>query len=486
MKRICATISALLCAGCISAFAEIPLKTLRAPAEVRTSSDSAREYFLFQTDPSAEATVNGEKVHVYGTGAFGAAVVLKPGANTVQVEVARGRKKQKLNVDVVCISDRSTGRKPAVVEPVFVDSLFTVRTLEGAYLQYGDGGDRLGGSKMGYVDDGIVLDAVGVKGDLVKVMLSSGRYAYMEKEYLEPCDSQAGTVNSGSASVSNAGTCDMLSISLPRRVAYSSFTQISPSTISVDLYGVTNNTNWLTHRQGLEMIDYVDVQQVESDILRFVIHLKEQHSWGYSIHYSGKALCVKVKHAPQDISLANMTIGLDAGHGGSASGAVSPTGIKEKDVNLSMVYALKEILESKGARVVLTRKGDENLSMKERKQILLDGDVDLLISIHNNSGGSPLVQMGSSTYYKHLCNRELAVTMQKHLLELGHKDYGVTGNFNFSLCAPTEYPNVLLEVLFMSSLPEEELLAQERYHRKVAEAAAEGLEEYLEAVRDAR
>ena len=106
-----------------------------------------------------------------------------------------------------------------------------------------------------------------------------------------------------------------------------------------------------------------------------------------------------------------------------------------------------------------------------------------MISIHNNSGGSPLVEMGSCTAYKHVVNRELAAKMQNRLTELGHKNFGLIGNFNFSLNAPTEYPNVLLEVLFMSSLPEEEKLADKSYHKKVAKQVVLALEDYLKDVK---
>ena len=135
--------------------------------------------------------------------------------------------------------------------------------------------------------------------------------------------------------------------------------------------------------------------------------------------------------------------------------------------------------------VVLSRTDDSNLSMVQRKQIFRDANIDLLVSIHNNAGGSPLVPMGTSTYYKHIANRELAATLLKHMLELNVPRYGLTGNFNFSLNAPTEYPNALVECLFMSSLPDEEMLADPATHKLIAEKVVDGLEEYLQKVSEA-
>jgi N-acetylmuramoyl-L-alanine amidase len=192
---------------------------------------------------------------------------------------------------------------------------------------------------------------------------------------------------------------------------------------------------------------------------------------------------VKVKHAPA-LTLKGMKIGLDAGHGGKHPGAISASGLREKDVNLSMVNEVKALLEAKGATVVLSRDADQDMTMADRKKVFKDAEVDLMISIHNNSGGSPLVEMGSCTAYKHVVNRELAAKMQNRLTELGHKNFGLIGNFNFSLNAPTEYPNVLLEVLFMSSLVDEELLADTNFRKKVAKQVVLGLEDYLKKIKE--
>ena len=70
-----------------------------------------------------------------------------------------------------------------------------VKSGKTAYLQYGDGDDRLGGSKMGFVDENIVFKVVGEKGGLYKVQLSQNRYAFMDKDYLEITDETTEVVN---------------------------------------------------------------------------------------------------------------------------------------------------------------------------------------------------------------------------------------------------------------------------------------------------
>lgn len=440
---------------------------------------SRQTYYLVGiTSPGAEAWIDGKEAHVYKTGSFGAEITLKEGKNVIPVKVKQGKKKSEVKRTVV-YSPVTVKKTFAITEntrelaqPVYL------ATDSGAYLQYGNGGDRLGGSKISFLDQGVELKAVGETKGLYKVQLSDNYFAYVPKEYVHKADFNPVVVNSGSASLANIGKADRVSISLPRRVAYTSMTMIDPQVVKVSLYGVTNNTNWLTQRNELGIVEFVDLQQ-ESDVLHLYIRLNDSHNWGYSVHYQGNMLVIDVRHRPKSLDLADLTIGLDAGHGGEFPGARSPSGLLEKDVNLDIILKMADMLRAKGAKVVLTREGDTGPSMTERKRIWRDGGVDIAISVHNNSSGNPLVPMGTSSYYKHICNRGLAKSLHESMLTLGLANFGLVGNFNFSLNGPTEYPNALVEVLFMSSLPEEEMLADPEYRTKIAGRIVAGLENYL-------
>ena len=464
-----------------SASAKTPLKIHRGD---RDTVYKSQHTIVGVTAPGSTAKINGKSVHVYKTGTFGDEVSLNKGDNKIDIVVKNGNSttKQTLNVFFKEISSTQKRHNNPPRAIIFETPRYFT-TLDGAYMQYGDGGDRLGGSKMGFLDKDITVKAVSQKEDLYKIQLSQNRFAYINKEYLKETSDTTEQINTGSWSISNTGKTDCISISLPKRVPYSSWTQLDPTTICIELYGATNNSNWITQRGELGMIEYVDYRHDESDVLKVVIKLKNKHSWGYSISYQGNSLKINIKHTPS-LSLKDLTIGLDAGHGGNHPGAIGATGLTEKEVNLDMILRLKSLLEAKGAKVVLSRDKDTGPTMAERKKIFNEANIDLMISIHNNSGGSPLNTMGTSTFYKYISNRELASCMLDRLLELGLKNFGLTGNFNFSLNAPTEYPNVLLEVLFMSSLPEEEKLADPDFRQQVAEKALLGLEDYLNSVKN--
>ncbi len=83
------------------------------------------------------------------------------------------------------------------------------------------------------------------------------------------------------------------------------------------------------------------------------------------------------------------TIVVDPGHGGADAGASLPGGLEEKDAALDMARALKTALgERLGARVILTRDGDDDVSAARRAEIANQVGADLFISVHLDAEGS--------------------------------------------------------------------------------------------------
>ncbi|MGE5176583.1 MAG: N-acetylmuramoyl-L-alanine amidase [Hyphomicrobiales bacterium] len=82
------------------------------------------------------------------------------------------------------------------------------------------------------------------------------------------------------------------------------------------------------------------------------------------------------------------TIVIDPGHGGSDLGAALPGGVAEKDVALDIARSLRSALQaSLGARVILTRDGDADLTESRRAEIANEQRADLFISIHLDPDG---------------------------------------------------------------------------------------------------
>ncbi len=456
------------------------IKVVKGKADTVTN---ASHVIVGVTNPGSEVYINGNKVKQYKTGSFGGEISLKEGVNPVVIKaISEGiQTEEKFNV-YYKIEQRITRIEAGDYKfPVVV-------TKKGAYLNYGAGQDRLGGAKINFVADGIRMELMDSVGNLYKVKLSENYYAFIPKDYVDK--TYPGTKPpfslSGSWSVSNIGKADRVTVSLEQRQPYIIKQERNPNRIVVDIFGTACNSNWITQYLNLESIDYVDYQQVQPDVFRVNIYLKNRYSWGYSIDYTGNSLNIVVKHSPKP-TIKGLVIGVDAGHGGPASGAVSTAGYKEKEQNLAMAYMLKEELEKRGARVVLSRADDSDVTMPMRQITFKNENIDLLISIHCNAGGNPLVNGGTSTYYKHIEYRDLAETILKRLVAMDDvKNFGLIGNFNFSLNSSTNYPSVLVETLFMSSLPDEEKIVDAKFQKEMMKNVAKGLNDYLKKVRKSK
>ncbi|MCD6327767.1 N-acetylmuramoyl-L-alanine amidase [bacterium] len=76
---------------------------------------------------------------------------------------------------------------------------------------------------------------------------------------------------------------------------------------------------------------------------------------------------------------------IDAGHGGSDTGASGPTGLLEKEVSLKLAMRIQKLLKRRlGLRVVLTRQGDISVSLEQRTATANSEKADLFISLHAN------------------------------------------------------------------------------------------------------
>jgi N-acetylmuramoyl-L-alanine amidase len=89
---------------------------------------------------------------------------------------------------------------------------------------------------------------------------------------------------------------------------------------------------------------------------------------------------------------------VDAGHGGRDPGAISRSGIKEKNIVLDVAQRLKKELRNQGIEVVMTRDSDEFVSLEHRTEIATQANADFFISIHANSNPSRNID-GIELYY---------------------------------------------------------------------------------------
>ncbi len=349
------------------------------------------------------------------------------------------------------------------------------------YLEYGLGADRLGGAKMTFLDTGVVMKVVDSTVINYKVQLSRNHFAYLPKSNFIKDSSVIiqPYYLTNSWMVNGDSAADFVTITLDERLPYTSIQQINPSRIVIDIFGATGNTNWITQRSSAKEIKNVYHEQAEDDVFRVTIELQHTQHWGYSIYYTGKKLVVKVKRQPANLEFEHLKIAVDAGHGGDNTGARGVvTGIEEKNYTLKIARELENELSEKGAVVFMTRKNDESLGMTERIKMLEKENPDFLISIHLNSSVKDSIK-GVSTYYRYQGFRPLSQFILQSMLELELAEFGNVGSFNFALNGPTDYPNCLVEVAFLSNKEDEQLILDPSFHKAVAKKITEGIKKWL-------
>jgi len=184
--------------------------------------------------------------------------------------------------------------------------------------------------------------------------------------------------------------------------------------------------------------------------------------------------------------LLGKTIYLDAGHGGVDNGA-TVNNVKEKDLNLQIVYKLKETLTSAGATVLLTRKDDNDISnpnalyrkksdFDNRIKLINNSNADLYISIHQNIYQNKKYSGPQVFYVKD--NQKLAEIIQNTLnkyLNTKRKVKTINNTYMYKLL---KKKGILIECGFISNDNERYKLKTEEYQLKLSKIITEGIITY--------
>ncbi len=200
--------------------------------------------------------------------------------------------------------------------------------------------------------------------------------------------------------------------------------------------------------------------------------------------------------------LKGVTVAIDPGHGGIDSGAHFESVMLEKEIVLEIGLELRRLLEQAGARVMITRKKDEDLSrhysddnlprhrrdLRGRVKLINAAAADLSISLHINSIYDTSVR-GPIAFHAggNPENKRLAEALQNNLNPLFSADakpgqlvhqHPQESNV-FYILNEVDMPSVLLEAAFMTNPDDRELLSSKSFRKKIARAIFMGVVQYI-------
>lgn len=186
------------------------------------------------------------------------------------------------------------------------------------------------------------------------------------------------------------------------------------------------------------------------------------------------------------------TIVIDPGHGGEDGGAITSNNIPEKNINLSISLKLRDLFQSNGFNVIMTRETDTDLSngddnakrtdINNRVDIFNSSQDNIVISIHQNKftqsqyNGTQIFYSDNVDDSKNLaeCVRQSVVTLlqpdnTRLCKEVGSEIY---------ILDNSQVPSILVECGFLSNEKEAKMLQSDEYQSELAYSIFLGFMEY--------
>ena len=178
---------------------------------------------------------------------------------------------------------------------------------------------------------------------------------------------------------------------------------------------------------------------------------------------------------------------IDAGHGGSDPGTISPLlPLREKDVALRMALLTGAALQRRGVEVAYTRTDDRLVPLGARAALASRTGAQALVSFHLNSAPSPDVSGAEAWYGASRGSDELAgavlAALAGPLRAAGVRIRGTReGSDLVVLRVPV--PAVLVEVGYVTNAADATALSRDAVLAGAADAAAGGIVSFLQTYR---
>lgn len=216
----------------------------------------------------------------------------------------------------------------------------------------------------------------------------------------------------------------------------------------------------------------------------------------------------------QTVSQVKGTVAIDPGHQGwnvdmSAQEPVAPgasetkakatsgtsgnySNLAEYQLNLDVSLKLRDELEKRGYRVVMTREdNDTAISNSERAQLAAEEGADVFIRIHADgedggssvSGGRTMISTAENRYVGELYEDSKALAeyvLDGYCEATGFKKLSIIETDSMSGINWSQIPVTILEMGYMSNKHDDLYMADEKNQFIMAEGIANGIDEYFE------
>ena len=426
------------------------------PKKNNVTVNSPTTFFIGSSENNL--TINGEKVDVHTSGGFAYFVNLEEGTN--DFELKSGDKILKYHI---IRPKKNVGKYKA---PEFIE----YKTMENLEVTSENSPLRsspvdAGINRIAHLQTGVLLTADGEKAGFYRIKLGQERFGWISKSNVKKITTEIETAKLINYQHTEDKTHFIHIFQLDKKVPFE-ITEGEKLTLKLfNMKDCDKNTY---------IFEFPYKQNSETPKLT-----------GYSGYYIGDNFILKIRKYPKLNKfrpLHNVTIAIDPGHGGKEKGAIGCLGDNEKDIVLEISKYLKKELKHLGAHVVMTRKDDTYVGLRDRVDFVNSHNANILISIHGNAlpdTMNPLEHQGTSVFYYYEQAKPLAANILIQMNEqLGTKNDKVRQE-SFALVRNTDALSVLIETAYLINPEDNANLINPEFQKKCAKAIADGIINYL-------
>lgn len=442
------------------------------PEEHNMTVDENAIFFSGKIDKYEKVYINGIQIHPEKkTRAFSYSVPLKEGYNVFALQ----KKDWLLNTETTKYTIKYISPKYGKEHNIFINKKpeYYLTTKDNSIIRSYP--VDAGMNRLGYLPKDTKLYIDGVLNEFSRIYLSKDNYAWIMTKDLKIVNSEPKTDNE---------TVDKTEPKTEYKPNQMISTEVIKNNSDIT-YTITlsDNCPYSAISDGQKLT--VTVYNLDNKEESYTKEFELQNFPRYSVCMQNGILYVNLKKnsiTPKNYSNKDIKIVIDAGHGGTETGAIGCLGDKEKDINLEVSKALKIILDSHGFNTLMTRDSDKFISLNDRIKFGQDNDALIFISIHLNSvpiSSNPNLNRGSIVFYFNPQSKQLAKSLSKTIsTSIGTIDGGASPA-SLAVIRPTEYIGALVELAYLVNPKDVAIYKNKKFVQLSAEAIYKGLADYI-------
>lgn len=465
-------------------FCSLPANALQIVyPKTQTTIMSANSTFIIgNTTPNSCLKINNKEVKVYSNGSFVEVVSLSDGDNIIEIDSKN--EVEHLTLSYLIKKVPKTKITQEEKEEIFPENEYIYASIikNNTPLRKEPNEES---KRITHLDKDTVLMLNGKKGDYYRVSLTHDKNAWVKADNIINYSTINEKMLTSATNVTLTEDKNYTYIKTDLAFHVPFVITETDKGLNIEIFNIKDNAcNTKLFKQTGEVKSFAINNVSIDNTSTYYIELKNK-LWGYDVSYEENTLILKIRKKPiinDKEPLKGLTITIDAGHGGDDFGAIGPTNIKEKDINLDISKKLQNLLEESGAIVTMTRTDDSTVDLYDRPKKAKESDSLFLISIHANAlpdGYDPYKKHGTSVFYYNNEAEEFARIMKDEITkELNTRDDGLY-NCSFVLTRPTMPISILIEIAYMIHPYEYTLLLDDDFRLNAAKSIKNGIIKYL-------